>query len=166
MDCKECKNYFRNHNDKSHCGGNFENLECEDFEQIPYKEIMKVRPDSLCVSPNITVGMSSVLWRSENKFALFMFKQLYSKTNNDDGKPYTEVYQHEIKELMDNMYIGLSIILKIFDEYTIDDVIKIFTINFWETKRIIDCDFETLTEIAYKYDELYGDSIGDKPTFG
>ena len=67
---------------------------------------------------------------------------------------------------MKEMYCNLSIILKVYDEYTIDDVIKIFTINFWETKRIIDCDFETLTEIAYKIDELYGDSIGDKPTFG
>ena len=55
---------------------------------------------------------------------------------------------------------------KVFDEYTIDDVIKVFALNFWDMKVLVDSDFETLTEIAYKYDELYGEGIGDKPTFG
>lgn len=167
MKCNECKNYFRSHNDRSHCGGNFEKSECEDFEQAPdNKEALKVKPTGDITSPNILVGISSVLWRKENEFATFMFQRLYGNLNDDGGIPYIKKYEQEVKELMDNMYIGLSTILMVYNEYYIDDVIKVFISNFWEMRRIVECDYGTLTEIAYRYDELYGASIGDKPTFG
>ena len=165
MNCKGCKNYYRNYLEQSNCGGNFEKSSCEFYEQISREEALKVKPSCLVTSPSVLVGMTSVLWKRENKFVPFMFQRLYGSLNDDDNRPYVETYQFEIEELMKEMYCNLSIILKVYDEYTIDDVIKVFILNFWDMKVIVDSDFETLAEIAYKYDELYGDSIGDKPTF-
>ena len=50
-----------------------------------------------------------------------------------------------------------------FGEIYSGDISKVFAIHFWDTDAIIDYD---LDRIAFKFDELYGDSIGDRPTFG
>lgn len=101
----------------------------------------------------------------EKEFATLIFQKIYGTLNDEDGKPYVEVYQYEIEELVKNMRNDLSIILKVFGEIYSGDVAKVFALNFWDTDKIVDYDVED-TELAFKFDELYGDNIGDKPTFG
>lgn len=101
--------------------------------------------------------------KTQEEFANFIFSELYNSTIDEDGRPYVEVYSFEIEELVKEMFNDLKILLETFGEYTLDDVEKIFTLNFWSTQDIIEC--ENIREIALKFDELYGESLGDAPTF-
>ena len=101
----------------------------------------------------------------QKEFATFIFQKIYGALTDENGEPYVEVYQYEIEELIKNMCIDLSIILKVFGEIYSGDVSKVFALQFWDTDAIVDYDIED-TELAFKFDELYGDCIGDKPTFG
>ena len=101
----------------------------------------------------------------QKEFATLIFQKIYGKLNDEDGNPYVEVYQYEIEELVKNMCIDLNTILKVFGDIHSGDVAKVFALHFWDTDAIVDYDIED-TELAFKFDELFGDSIGDKPTFG
>ena len=99
----------------------------------------------------------------QTEFATYMFQEIYGTLTDENGKPYVENYQFEIEELIKDMLFDLSTVLNIFGEIYSDDISKVFAIHFWDTDAItnykIDC-------IAFKFDELYGDSIGNRPTFG
>lgn len=97
------------------------------------------------------------------EFANYMFQEIYGTLTGENGKPYAEVYQFEIEELIKDMLFDLKTILNVFGEIHSDDISKVFAIHFWDTDAIIDYD---LDRIAFTFDELYGDSIGDRYTFG
>lgn len=97
------------------------------------------------------------------EFATYMFQEIYGTLIDEDGKHYVEVYQFEIEELIKDMLFDLKTILDVFGEIYSGDVSKVFAIHFWDTDAIIDYDVD---RIAFKFDELYGDSIGDRATFG
>lgn len=97
------------------------------------------------------------------EFATYMFQEIYGTLTNENGEPYVEVYSFEIEELIKDMLFDLKTILDVFGEIYSGDISKVFAIHFWNTDAIIDYDLDC---IAFKFDELYGDSIGDRPTFG
>ena len=97
------------------------------------------------------------------EFANYVFQEVYGTLTDKDGEPYVEVYQFEIEELIKDMLFDLNTILNVFGEIYSDDISKVFAIHFWDTDAITDYDVD---RIAFKFDELYGDSIGDRPTFG
>lgn len=97
------------------------------------------------------------------EFANYVFQEIYGALTNGSGEPYVEVYQFEIEELIKDMLFDLNTILNVFGEIYSDDISKVFAIHFWDTDAITDYDVD---RIAFKFDELYGDSIGDRPTFG
>lgn len=99
----------------------------------------------------------------QTEFATYMFQEIYGTPTDENGESYVEVYQFEIEELIKYMLFDLNTILNVFGEIYSDDVSKVFAIHFWDTDAIIDYD---LDHIAFKFDELYGDSIGDRHTFG
>lgn len=99
----------------------------------------------------------------QTEFAHYVFQELYATLTNGNGEPYIEVYQFEIEELIKDMLFDLKTILDVFGEIYSDDISKVFAIHFWDTDAITDYDVD---RIAFKFDELYGDSIGDKPTVG
>lgn len=99
----------------------------------------------------------------QTEFAIYMFQEIYGTLTDENGEPYVEVYQFEIEELIKGMFFDLKTILDVFGEIYSGDILKVFAIHFWDTDAIIDYD---LDRIAFKFDELYGDSIGDRPTFG
>lgn len=97
------------------------------------------------------------------EFATYMFQEIYGILTDENGKPYVEVYQFEIEELIKDMLFDLNTILNVFGEIYSDDISKVFAIHFWDTDAITGYDID---RIAFTFDELYGDSIGDRPTFG
>ena len=99
----------------------------------------------------------------QTEFAIYMFQEIYGTLTDENGEPYVEVYQFEIEELIKDMLFELKTILDVFGEIYSGDISKVFAIHFWDTDAIIDYD---LDRIAFKFDELYGDSIGDRYTFG
>lgn len=99
----------------------------------------------------------------QTEFAIYMFQEIYGTLTDENGEPYVEVYQFEIEELIKDMLFDLKTTLDVFGEIYSGDISKVFAIHFWDTDAIIDYD---LDRIAFKFDELYGDSIGDRPTFG
>jgi len=99
----------------------------------------------------------------QTEFATYMFQEIYGKLTDEDGQPYVQVYQFEIEELIKDMIFDLKTILDVFGEIYSGDISKVFAIHFWDTDAIIDYDVD---RIAFKFDELYGDSIGGKTTFG
>ena len=80
-------------------------------------------------------------------------------------RSFKKFFYHIIEELIKNMCIDLSTILKVFGEIYSGDVLKVFALHFWDIDTIVDYDIRD-TELAFKFDELFGDSVGDKPTFG
>lgn len=99
----------------------------------------------------------------QTEFATYMFQEIYDTLTDENDKPYVEVYKFEIEELIKDMLFDLKTILNVFGEIHSNDISKVFAIHFWDTDAITDYD---LDRIALKFDELYGDSIGDKYTFG
>jgi hypothetical protein len=97
------------------------------------------------------------------EFATYMFQEIYGTLTNGRGEPYIEVYQFEVEELIKDMLFDLNTILNVFGEIYSNDISKVFAIHFWDTDAIANIDVD---RIAFKFDELYGDSIGDKPTVG
>ena len=97
------------------------------------------------------------------EFANYVFQEVYGTLTNGNGEHYVEVYQFEIEELIKDMLFDLNTILNVFGEIYSDDISKVFAIHFWDTDAITDYDVD---RIAFKFDELYGGSIGDRPTFG
>lgn len=92
----------------------------------------------------------------QTEFATYMFQKIYGTLIDEYNQPYIEVYQYEVEELIKDMLFDLNTILNVFREYCISDVSKIFAIHFWDTDKIINCDVD---DIAFKFDELYGDNI-------
>lgn len=108
--------------------------------------------------------------KTEN-FATFMFQELYGNVADENNKPYIEVYQYEIEELLKGMYHDLLMIFKVFGEYTLNDVITAFVLNFWDPEGIVHQSINQLRAIAYEYvtitnEYVYGDIFRDEPTFG
>ena len=97
------------------------------------------------------------------ELATYMFQKIYGTLTNRNGEPYVEVYQFEIEELIKDMLFDLNTILNVFGEIYSDDISKVFAIHFWDTDAITDYDVD---RIAFKFDELYGDRIGGRTTFG
>lgn len=99
----------------------------------------------------------------QKEFAAYMFQEIYGTLTDENGESYIEVYQFEVEELIKDMLFDLNTILIAFGEIYLGDIVRVFVIHFWDTDAIINYD---LDDVAYKFDELYGDSIGNKPTFG
>ena len=99
----------------------------------------------------------------QKEFADYMFQEIYGTLIDENGDSYAEVYRYEVEEMIEDMLVDLNAILKVFGEIYSDDVSKVFAIHFWDTYAITDYDVD---RIAFKFDELYGNSIGDRTTFG
>lgn len=94
--------------------------------------------------------------KTEN-FATFMFQELYDNVTDENNKPYIEVYQYEIEELIKDMFRDLNTLVDVLGGVCESDIAKVFALHFWDTNAIIDKD---LDDIALKFNELYGDGIG------
>lgn len=92
----------------------------------------------------------------QKEFATFLFQNVYNTLLDEEGKPFVEVYQYEIEELIKDMLFDLNTILIVFGEIYLNDISKVFAIHFWDTDAITDCD---INRIAFKFNKLYGDWI-------
>lgn len=92
----------------------------------------------------------------QTEFATYMFQKIYGTLTDENGESYVEVYQFEVEELIKDMLFDLNTIINVFREYRISDISKTFAIHFWDTDSIINYDVD---DIAFKFYELYGDSI-------
>ena len=101
----------------------------------------------------------------EIKFFDFVFESFIGSDTDEYGKKYSDVYIYELKELIDSLQNDLTSLLNIYNEYTRSDVEKLFAINFYGIAGRIE-DTDLLPEIAIRFDELYGDQIGDKYEYG
>lgn len=93
----------------------------------------------------------------QKEFATFLFQNIYNTLLDEDGKPFVEVYQYEIEELIKDMFRDLNTLVDVFGGVCESDIAKVFALHFWDTAAIIDKD---LDDIALKFNELYGDGIG------
>ncbi len=93
----------------------------------------------------------------QKEFATFLFQNIYNTLLDEEGKPFVEVYQYEIEELVKDMFRDLNTLVDVLGGVCEGDIVKVFALHFWDTDAIIDKD---LDDIALKVDELYGDGIG------
>ena len=93
----------------------------------------------------------------QKEFATFLFQNIYNTLLDEDGKPFVEVYQYEIEELVKDMFRDLNTLVDVFGGVCESDITKVFALHFWDTDAIIDKDLDGM---ALKFDELYGDGIG------
>lgn len=93
----------------------------------------------------------------QKEFATFLFQNIYNTLLDEDGKPFVEVYQYEIEELIKDMFRDLNTLVDVFGGVCESDIAKVVALHFWDTAAIIDKD---LDDIALKFNELYGDGIG------
>lgn len=92
----------------------------------------------------------------QKEFATFMFQNIYGTLMDEEGKPFVEVYQYEIEELIKDMFRDLNTLVDVFGGVYESDIAKVFALHFWDTDVLIDKD---LGDIALKFNELYGDGI-------
>ena len=99
----------------------------------------------------------------QKEFASFMFQNIYGTLMDEDGKPFVEVYQYEIEELVKDMLRDLNTLVDVFGGVYEGDIVKVFALHFWDTDAIIDKD---LDDIALQFDKLYGNWIVGELTNG
>lgn len=92
----------------------------------------------------------------QKEFANFLFQNVYNTLLDEEGKPFVEVYQYEIEELVKDMFCDLNTLMDVFGEVYESDISKVFALHFWDTDAIIDKD---LDDISLKFNELYEDWI-------
>jgi hypothetical protein len=119
--------------------------------------------DEIRYAPNKLVTIIN----KQNEFMTFVFETLYNKLEDGQGNKLLTIHQYDINNLMKNMFSDLGKLMDVFGCIMPDDVVKAFVIHFWDKDKLIQLADEEvdLTDIAYKFDELFGDMIGDKPTF-
>lgn len=106
----------------------------------------------------------------QKEFIAFVSKTLYTESENSKEAIYLTADRYMINKLIKDMFSDLERLMDVFGEIYVQDVLKTFIINFWDKdiliKRAEDDNGLDLDCIAYKFNELFGDMIGDKPTFG
>ncbi len=81
---------------------------------------------------------------------------------DEENEPYRNVYENEINEFIDNLRTDLDILLKVYGSYDLDDIERLFAIQFHGTFHDLE-NPESLTNLAIRFDEIYSEYLGDKP---
>lgn len=101
----------------------------------------------------------------QKEFMAFVSETLYTESENSKEAIYLTADQYMINKLIKDMLSDLERLMNVFGAIYVQDVLKTFIINFWDKDILIKCAQDDngldLDCIAYKFDELFGNMIGD-----
>lgn len=113
------------------------------------------------------VDVTDEMLNKQKEFITLVSETLYNESENSKEATYLTADQYMINKLIRDMFSDLERLMDVFGEIYVQDVLKIFIINFWDKdiliKRAEDDNGLDLDCIAYKFDELFGNMIGNNP---
>lgn len=98
----------------------------------------------------------------ENDYWDGVFESIWGTYKDEENKPYRNVYKNEINEFINNLRTDLDILLKVYGSYDLDDIERLFAIQFYGTFHDLE-NPENLTNLAIRFDEIYSGDLSDKP---
>lgn len=98
----------------------------------------------------------------ENDYWDGVFESIWGTCRDEENELYRNVYKDEIDEFIDSLRNDLDILLKVYGSYDLDDIERLFAIQFYGTFHDLE-NFENLENLAIRFDEIYSGDLGDKP---
>lgn len=98
----------------------------------------------------------------ENDYWDGVFESIWGTCRDEENELYRNVYKDEIDEFIDSLRNDLDILLKVYGSYDLDDIERLFAIQFYGTFRDLE-NLENLENLAIRFDEIYSGDLGDKP---
>ena len=99
----------------------------------------------------------------ENDYWNGVFESIWGTHRDEENELYHNVYYNEINAFINNLRTDLDILLKVYGSYDLDDIERLFAIQFYGTFDDLE-NTENLKNLAARFNEIYGADLGDKPT--
>ena len=147
--CSNCPLCYDFDGDRYLCMGN------DDSPAMDHKKIFEPQKPDFCPLAEYKEEKMQMNDK-EIEFFDFVFDALLGSDTDEDGEKYSQIYIHELHELITDMKSDLDALLDVYGLYMCDDIEKLFAIKLYGIIGKIE-DTEPLFEIAIKFDELYGD---------
>lgn len=98
----------------------------------------------------------------ENDYWDEVFESIWGTYRDEENELYRNVYKDEIDGFISNLRNDLDILLEVYGSYNLDDIERLFVIQFYGTFHNLD-NTENLENLAVGFDEIYSGDLGDKP---
>lgn len=98
----------------------------------------------------------------ENDYWNGVFESIRGTYRDEENELYRNVYKNEIDEFIDNLRTDLDILLKVYGSYDLDDIERLFAIQFYGTFDDLE-NTENLKNLAVRFDEIYRGNVRNKP---
>lgn len=98
----------------------------------------------------------------ENDYWDGVFESIWGTYRDEENELYRNVYKDEIDGFIDSLRNDLDILLKVYGSYNLDDIERLFAIQFYGTFGDLE-NPENLENLAMRFDEIYSGDLGDKP---
>ena len=98
----------------------------------------------------------------ENDYWDEVFESIWGTYRDGENELYRNVYKDEIDGFIDSLRNDLDILLKVYRSYNLDDIERLFAIQFYGTFGNLE-NPENLENLAMRFDEIYSGDLGDKP---
>lgn len=98
----------------------------------------------------------------ENDYWDGVFESIWGTYRDGENELYRNVYKDEIDGFIDSLRNDLDILLKVYRSYNLDDIERLFAIQFYGTFGDLE-NPENLENLAMRFDEIYSGDLGDKP---
>ena len=99
----------------------------------------------------------------ENDYWDGVFESIWGTYRDEKNELYRNVYRNEINEFINNLRTDLDILLKVYGNYNLNDIERLFAIQFYGTFDDLE-NTENLENLAARFNEIYSVDLGDKPT--
>lgn len=98
----------------------------------------------------------------ENDYWDGVFESIWGTYRDEENELYRNVYKNEIDGFINNLRNDLDILLDVYGGYDVDDIEKLFAIQFYGTFHDLE-NIDNLENLAVRFDEIYCVDLGDKP---
>lgn len=98
----------------------------------------------------------------ENDYWDGVFESVWGTYRDEENNLYRNVYKNEIDAFIDNLRTDLDILLKVYGSYNLNDIERLFAIQFYGTFQDLQ-NTKNLANLAAGFDKIYSADLGDKP---
>lgn len=98
----------------------------------------------------------------ENDYWDGVFESIWGTYRDEENELYRNVYKNEIKELINNLRTDLDILLEVYGSYDLNDIEKLFAIQFYGTFQDLE-NTDNLENLAARFNEIYRGNVRNKP---
>ena len=98
----------------------------------------------------------------ENDYWDGVFESIWGTCRDEENELYRNVYKNELDEFINNLRNDLDILLKVYGNYDLNDIERLFAIQFYGTFSDLE-NTENLENLAVRFNEIYGVDLGNEP---